>query len=798
MMSNIFMIAKNNMKRQKGDMITFLIMTLISAFLLFNSLNAIVGVRKVLFDRYEAVNVPDYMYAACHDEEINRCLIEAFEKNGIKDYEVTPFLYTNCEYKNADSDEYQSFMFMLENAENDNRMLHVLDNVEKPEKGEILVPYNLQSAVAIGDTLELRIGDKVFDFKVKGYSENPIFCSNFTASMFYVYISPEDYEEMKALSSGSVTSSILDADLYKIIAEDKDVDFDKLHQNITNDYNNLIESYREANTSIDTTLLISIGRELVTFGNCMYPYIVVSMILSFAILILVIAFIITSFSITNFIQRNMKNTGILEACGYTVKELRNALTLQIVLVASVGVIIGVLLSLFTVPAMGVIFTTIMGLTWTQTVDPALATLTVLILLFIVFLIARILSGKYKKITVLDALRGGINTHNFKKNYFSFEKTNLPLSITLSLKDIFGNLRRNIAMILIIMVLTISALICFEMKENFGDGDGGTLLSVMGMEMGDAGFTCDEGHAEEIRKLPGVKNAYLYQSCELTFGCNDKTTTATTFAVDDCKYSINTVLIEGRQPENDNEIMLTYMLAKQLNAEVGDVVTLTSGDIRNDFVLTGTNQRLEMAGKTAVITLDGMEKLGARKAYDNYYVTAEEGVSYEELKKTLEDYGKDNDLEINCSDMKRFVSGILGSATSAMTGINVLISVLIACVVIFVESLIVRAKVTREWKGMGINKAMGMSFRDLLTQISLSNIPVVVAGCLLGGLSSAFAGRAFVKMIFMYMGIQKISFDIHVPIVIAVAASIILIAILTSAFEGLKVRKINPVEMISEE
>ena len=797
-MSKIFMIAKNNIKRQKGDMITFLIMTLLSSFLLFNSLIAIVGVKKDYDKRMADVNSPDYMYAVFNDEEIDRCLTEAFEKNGIKDYEKTPFLYTSCEYKNAKSDEYQSFMFMLESADSNPRILNVLDNVEKPEKGEILVPYTMQSTVVVGDTLELRIGDEVFDFKVKGYSENPFFCSTFTASMFYVYISPEDYESLKAVSSGTVTASIMEADLYKLIIDDKDIDIDKLHQSISDDYVSLIEPYKEANPSVDTNLLITIGKELVLFGNSMYPYIVVSLIFTFAILVLMIAFIITSFSINNFIQRNMKNTGILEACGYTVKELRNALTLQIVMVAALGVVIGILLSFLTIPAMGVIFTSIMGITWTQTVDPVMALLMISVLLFVVFIIARFLSRKYKRITVLDALRGGINTHNFKKNYFPFEKTSLPISIVLSLKDTFGNLKRNIVMVLIIMVLMISALIGFEMKENFGEGAGGNLFSVMGMEMGDAGFTCEEGHTEDIRKLPGVKNAYVYQSNEFTVSNKDKSAVATTFSVDDTKYSINTVLIEGRMPEGDNEVMLTYSLAKQIDAKVGDVLTLTNGDVSRDLVLVGLNQRLEMAGKSMLITYDALEKLGARKSYDNYYITAEDGVSYEDLKKTLEDYGKENGFEINCANMKQFLNGVLGGATTAILAVSVLVSILTAFVVIFVESLIVRSKITREWKGMGINKALGMSFKDLLTQISLSNIPVVVTGCILGGLLSTVAGRTFIMMCFSYMGIQKISFDIHLPVALAVAAGIILIAILTSAFEGLKVRRINPIEMISEE
>ena len=60
-MSNIFMIAKNNMKKQKGDMITFLIMMFLTSFLLFDCVSLITGVKKVYEDKFEATNAPDIM-----------------------------------------------------------------------------------------------------------------------------------------------------------------------------------------------------------------------------------------------------------------------------------------------------------------------------------------------------------------------------------------------------------------------------------------------------------------------------------------------------------------------------------------------------------------------------------------------------------------------------------------------------------------------------------------------------------------------------------------------------------------
>ena len=55
-MYKLFMIAKNNMKKQKGDMITFFILTLLSSFLIFNCLATLNGMGRVMDDRFDKIN----------------------------------------------------------------------------------------------------------------------------------------------------------------------------------------------------------------------------------------------------------------------------------------------------------------------------------------------------------------------------------------------------------------------------------------------------------------------------------------------------------------------------------------------------------------------------------------------------------------------------------------------------------------------------------------------------------------------------------------------------------------------
>ena len=796
-MNNIFMIAKNNMKKQKGDMITFLIMMFLTSFLLFDCVSLITGVKKVYEDKFEATNAPDIMLFIHRNEKGVECMEKALKDNNIEEFEMTPILYVSADYKNKDAKDFANFPFVIENSENKNTMLSVFPEDVSLNDGEIYIPYTMQSTVDIDDILLMKINGKEFEFKVRGFSENPLFCSTTAASMNYVYLSEADYKEIESLSSGKITSDIMLAYFYKCKADDKVTDMDALQQNISDDYNLNISKLEEKETDTSYDIVININKDLMLFGNTMFPYVSIGFIAVFAVMILVIALIIISFSISNFIQRNMKNTGILEACGYKVSELKNALTVQIMSVAVSGTAIGLAMALVSLPSAGEILKAVMGITWTSNTNMIPILITGTSLLLIVFSTTRIISRKYNNISVLDALRGGINTHNFKKNRFAFSKTRLPVALVLSLKETFGNLGKNIALALIIAILTVSAIIGFALKENFSSDKNG-MMDVMGIEMGTAGITAIEGIGDDLRALQGVKNVYECQNKILTLEFNGQSYIYNTYGVADSKYAINTVVTEGRQPEADNEIMLTHPISMQTGAGIGDVVTITNGDHSEAFVVTGINQRLEQAGKTMAMTLDGFERIDARSNYNDYYVTAEDGVTYDELKKTLEDYGRSKGLELGITNTGELIEGTINGMISTFDIVNVIIMIITTFIVIFVESLVIRAKITREWRNMGINKALGMTSGNLIGQITLSNIPVIITGCLIGALSSGFVGRSMMLIIFSYLGLQKLTLKMPLVLILATVAGIILVAALTSAFEGLRIRKLIPMEMITEE
>ncbi len=800
-MYKLFFIAKNNMKKQKGDMITFFILTLISAFLIFDCASAIMGVGKVLDERFDSVKGADVILINGDTDEEKECAEKAFRDNeNIRDYESTPMINFSADYKNKKDDEYSQFSMFAQSFEEEPEYMNLGIDQSTLSKNDILIPLYLKGQFPEGDTFQIKLGDDAYDFNVAGYAEDPYFCSSVNITIYYVYMSQEMIEQLKEdhpdlvgqfnLCKGIVDESKLTGDLGTT-----DIEHD-----ITEEYKKLVAPYIEQNPEVNYLNYIAVNWDMMRGGSQFLPMIIMAVILLFAMIIMIIAIVIISFSIKNFIQRNMKNTGILEASGYTVKELRKALKLQILLIAFLGSVIGIVLAMVTFKGFGNIVSVVLGLTWNQPINFVTAAIVVAGLLLIIYLVSTFVSRTYKKITVLDALRGGIATHNFKRNCFSFEKTPFSIPVVLSLKDTSKSLGRNIVLVLITAVLTVSTLVGFGLYENFGK-DSDKLVGFMGFELPEIYVTGDVEIGDELRELDGVDTVLGTYGIEPVVKFGDEKSSIYTYVYDDVNNAKNTRMLEGRLPSHDNEIIMTAAAAEDLGAKVGDVVEIEFGTKKADYMIVGLNQRVERMGRTIIMNMDAGERIVPTTSKLTYNIYLKSGETFDSMKPVLEDFAKSKGIDkeaFGMSDGEKMMSSTTGTISDSLKSISIIIAFLTMLIVIFVESLVIRAKIIREWRGMGISKALGMTSGGLITQIMLSNAPAIIIGILIGALvSQPLGGKACVAC-FSLFGMKSMEFNLPIVMITATGLGILAVALITSALLGIKVRKLKPIEMITEE
>ena len=812
-MYKLFMIAKNNIKKQKGDMITFLILTLLSSFLIFICVSALSGMGSVMDRRFNEINGAHAMVYVENDTDMKGCVERAFKDNDhVIDCETTPLIEIYAEYKNARESEWKEYEFIAESYDEEKTQMKVLDiDSSDYSENDIFIPLYLKSSFSIGDTLELKLNDNKYKFNVAGYAKDPYFSSSINITVYSVYMSPKMIKKLvkenpdKAFDfvvvKGRVDESTLAPTESNVIKTMLSINGNEdyysttdLEREITKSYKDYISPISEKNPEKDYLSILAVNWEMMRGGSQFVPMIAMAVIMMFGVLILIIAIIIISFSIKNFIKRNMKNTGILEASGYTVKELRLTIVVQIVLVSFIGSLLGVVFAILTYSQFSDFLSILMGLTWNLPVDYAGAALTVIILSVLIFIVAWIISRAYKKTSILDELRGGINSHNFKRNHFTFEKTHLPIPFVLSLKSSFGEWGKSLLLTFIIMILTVSTLTGFGLMEDFGR-DPSKLTAIMAFDTGVALIEGSDSIEDEINSLEGADSVLMSTGFEPLVSYKDKSQNVYTYAYKDMSKRPTAVMIEGRFAKRDNEIVITEGVSEDFGVGIGDVLSITVGDKSVEYIVTGIDQRMERMGRNICMTFDGAIKLGVSTSTVNYTLSGKDGVTFDDIKKEVEDKG----IKVNSMiDIDKNMKSTLGTVSMVMNVLCLVIAAVTILVVIFVEALVIRAKIVREWRTFGISKALGMTSGQIVLEIMLSNVPGIIIGILLGIASAEAIGGRLCVLCFSIFAIKKVVFYIP-PIWYVVTAIVILsVALLTAGLFGLKTRTLQPVNMITEE
>ncbi len=799
-MYKLFFIAWNNIKKQKGDMITFLLFTMLASYLIFQCASALLGMGKVMDSRFEDINGAEVLiFADKYEEEVEAWEAAFAETKDIVDVEKTPFLRLYCSYRNTKDEEFEEYEFYVEPYTVNPKYMNLGIDAKDLGENDILIPMFLKSRFAVGDTMELKFNDTVYSFRVAGYTEDPYFSSSINVTIYYCYMAQSWIDTIADNNPGLAgTGVVLRGKADPTAMENGLLTLD-LEKSITTAYHRLIAPAEEAHPERDYNNFTAVNWQMMRGGGQFLPQVVMAVVLLFAVIILVVAFVIIAYGVRDFIIRNMKNTGILEAAGYTTATLRAALCVQIVTVAFVGSKIGIYAGLLTQKPFGNLVSGILGISWNQPINMGAAIGTLLGLSLATLLIAWLLGGHYKKITVLDALRGGINTHNYKKNFVPLDKSAMPLPVAMSLKSTLGGKKRSILLVAISAILAIAMTCGFALYESFGMNKN-AMGEMFAFEIGTIQvMNADPACEEDLKNMEGVDNSLMYIGFEPIIRFGDKEYSAYTFADEDTNKRLNLMMLKGRVEVHDNEILLTQALAEELGCGIGDVVTVTLGKKSAEFIVTGFDQRMERMGRTANMTLPGALKILGSIDKVTYIITAKDGYGFSDMEKGVKDVFAAHD----CDDYvivnsEKYMKVTTGTVSMAMKAVCAVVSLITIFIVAFTIALIVRGKITREWRAMGIDKALGMTSGQQIVQIMLSNLPAVILGSILGVLLAGPAGSALCRVIFSLFGMKKVVFGASFFFKALSATSIILIALITAALMGLRVRRCNPVAMITEE
>lgn len=785
-MQTLFFIAKNNIKKKKGETGVLFFLIVLVTLLLYTSISVFSEMGTVLDKAYDSAHTSDFtFFAPIEGEKISDILSSQKE---VAEYETSQaILYQNAKYrvnKTEEKKETQVILGKMEEERNIGRLAEY--NKEESSSNGIMLPYYLKAVegVSQGDDFYFTLGSKEYKFKITGFVEDPLFATPLNCSFYRIYISKVNWD--KILKENKVVKSSLYTEYKLRLKEGEDsFEFDKKISPI------ITQKVPE----LSQTANLGLNWKSMRGGDMMMSNISMSIILVFSVLLIVVILIIIRFSIYNFMEMNRKNIGILQAAGYTSRQLTLATIMEMAITTFGGGVVGILLGIAGSGIIGSFQGIMLGVHWSRKVHIPSVFLTIFIVFAIILGVSWLCGRSCKKITVLESLRGGISTHNFKKNHFPFEKSKLPKNFIFAGKNLFYEKGKTVSIFFIVALLAFSSCVGLGLYENFAKNRE-QLFKIIGSEVGEIGITGrDLEHVgKKIENWNEVERVLYYNAISVHLESGKNETTITCDVWRNPHQLKNEMILEGRLPKYDNEIVLSTNVAQILEVCLGDTIYVTSEGERLDYVISGIDQKMNNMGLKAIMTEKGAKRLNGTCFTINLFIYTKNQMDYNTIsKKILKKFP-----EVSVTNTKELIENLSSSVTLAMTAICIIFVLITIFIVLLMEVLLIKSKVIKEWKNLGIQKALGYTTKELIGQMMMVNLPVIGVGAALGVVLSNLFMESLIVVCLSISGIKKCPLSIHPIWMLFTIIGIIVVAIVSSFLSSVKIRKIQPVQMLTEE
>lgn len=780
---NIVNLALANIKRGKSAAISLFILIFIAALLLNVGMTVIFKINTFYDDKIEAL----------HDAHLSMIIHSADYKQfqgdflktypGVRETETeTIILMSAAKFRYDGSDLSISAALLNVDANRTIAPLKLIDKLDVINKDDIYLPYSFKSSggYKLGDTFTITYSDQDYKYRVAGFFEATMLSMN-NMGMLKFYLQGEAYRQLSEKLGTQVDGTMMSTIFMDQTQSPK----------LLVDYRN---QFPQPNEGMSAPFSWANDIEMVKNVG-MLPINMVAMILvAFAAVIVLVSLIVIKFRVTNSIDDGIINIGVLKAVGYTSRQILASITLQFMLIAVSAGVFGLAVSYAVMPLLGGIITTLSGLLWTQHLDASINFASILIVVVLILMVILLSSMRIKKLQPVAALRGGLMTHSFKKNTFPLEKAKGGLHFVLACKTMLINRKQNIMITFIIAAVTFASVFSVVLYYNVAT-DKTAFVHLVGAET--SNVMVQSKSAEDSKKLHAAieqmddvaKTAILDMILMKIDG-----QTVHTSVSDDFGKLDNQTVYEGRYPQYDNEIALSWGVAKMLRKSIGDTVMVKAGDATRPYLITGLSQSISNMGQAAYLTLSGLQQVipSYSGTLINVYLNGIDNAGF--IRNLKEQYGNMTEDIVDVDEVINSQSGIYISAVFAVMVMILAITVLIVLLILY---LVIKTMILKRKREFGILKATGYTTLQLMTQIALSFVPIVIAGVIMGGVLGCLYTNSLLTLLLSGAGIHNVKFIVKIPPIVMLCIGLVVVAYLVSMLISRRIKWITAYGLITE-
>lgn len=766
-------LIRHNLKKAKGQFISFGIVMLITAVILNTALVLLFQTSDAYDSLFDELNTADLSVTIPSPMSTDELADDILGTNGVSAADTNKALFASAALQEFKGSEFtmNTYFYPID----DERRLtkhNVTNQAETSDDMKAYIPlyFSEFAGYKVGESIRYIIKDKEYSFTVCGIV-NEMQYGNYGTGFIGLYLSSDAYDSLKDDENFTAVTEYLI----------KTKDSAKLSE-VKNSVSKLLKD-----KGIPTISLLD--RETTKGSRTMVSNTIVLFLAVFALLVLIVSIFLARFKIKNTIDEEINEMGVFKGIGYTSRMLMFSQVIPYAVVCGIGLAAGVAVSYGLIPIVANVLAVQSGFSYTPVFDILAALISIITILLAVFVFTVLAAKKIKRLEPINAIRGIDPLKPVGKNHFPLDTSNGNVGMNLILKQASVSVGRNVLLFAVTFVMMILLSFTGALLYNV-DIRPSNFLTTLSEELPDIRVQSDKEHFEELKNILDKENVRSVSYGTAMAEYSDGSIPA--IVCEDFTLLENDISYSGRHPQTANEIAIGSGF--EADYAIGDTFKLSISGNEYDYKVTGYIQSVNNNGLITEITDLGYANISDAPLYSlNLYM--DEGADIAAFVDKLN--GEYDEYTVNVSNASKETESMQMLYSSLITIVAIALFIITVLIILLILYVIMHSMITDLKTELGIYKAMGFTSRQLIMQTVGSITPVVLLGALLSaGLGIAYLPAMF-DGIFSVIGAMKNNFEIPLYMLLIMAAILTAVNIIIGVILCRPIKRITAYSLIKE-
>ncbi|MDE6312262.1 MAG: ABC transporter permease [Lachnospiraceae bacterium] len=709
-------ILKKDLKRKKTMNIILLLFVILCSMFAAAAVNNIIAVTGGIEHYFDVADVPDVTVNMLISEE-NDLGEKIGELACVKEIRTEHWLcVSNSKYfrhNGKELDNFANVAFLLSDREMAINYFDENNNIiESVDKGCFYAnaPFLRDLTIKEGDEVELTVGNSRLTLKFMGRFKGALFNSGSSYSP-YLIMNSADYDYLDRDEATHILNC------KQLCVNTSSVD--EIRE-LAKNYGGVYVYTREESK-----------------GIYLYDMIPAYVLMIISIVLMLTAFVVLRFTIGFTVSEEFREIGVMKAVGIDNGSIRSLYIVKYLAIAVAGTLIGYFCS---VPLGDMMMKTISeNIILGSESGTLMGLLSSGLVVIMILLFCYNCTRSVNKLSPIDAVRNGQTGERFrKKSFLHLGRSKLPQAAFLSVNDVISSPKQFSIMIVVftlcILLMTIMSNFALTLKSEkmlrFFDVPSSE-AHIMDSEIFGEVFVDQSTYKQIIADTEKLlADNGMPGKCTITMATQFETshedkTAKITFSVMKGEANDTLYVDKGSAPQKTDEIAVTVSTLEDLDAEIGDRVTVVMNEKKHEFIITGTYSSFTSHAAFLYKDFD-LGKLpannmwGVQIHFDGNPDKAQINQNIEKLRDLL-----DTDKVYSTSDFIKNFTGISDTLNAIKQMMMIITVIVTALIVILME----RSFISKEKSEIALMKAVGIGNGSIILQHSLRFVIVSVIACI---------------------------------------------------------------------